>query len=1211
MSTSSRNDAVETALTRRGVGATLIVPMDSDDKIRVGAFEVLEPIGEGGMGAVYRGRHVRDGTETALKLMLTEQAREPKYRREFQREVQALARLNHPGIATVYDYGTLGEEAAEAGPEAFVAGTPWMAMELVDGRTFEEVAGRWGWEETVSGLLQLLDALAHAHARDVLHRDLKPSNILIPTDGSSLTVVDFGIAAVFEDPNRDGVPDSPDRIKGTPKYMAPEQILGEWRDQGPWTDLYAVGCMVWWFLCGEPRFDGGSTTEVLQAHLDRWPAEFRPRFPVPDEIEAWLERLLVRDPHRRFRRAADAAWMLVELTSRPAPVPERPEGDGTLPEEAHTLRARPTLGTLSETDLDLGATIPDVPEASQEISREIAAPEVAELPTRPPPIPPNWQRTRVPVAEPLSNAGLELFGLRRLSVVDREGERDLLWAQLRETANSEDPAAVLLHGEAGSGKSKLADWLTRRADELGVARGIRADHSRSGGPSEGLEAMLVRHFRLEGLSESEAVVRFTDRLEALGMERQTALYDAHGILAETELSGAGSSASGFQGPHEHHVAIRRILRAMASERPLILWLDDIPWGRRTARFVEFLFDEPTDDPLPILVVMTGRQMVFDQHPEVAERVETAVDGPRGQRLEIERLDREDHREMVRRLLGFSETLVDEIVDRTEGHPLFAIQLVTDWLERGALEEGEEGFELADDAEAAMPDNLRQLWERRVDWTLARLPETRADALRRMLELGAALGRRIDLREWRIAGRKCGVDVPVAFIEETLVRDGLVEPDPDGGRFVHRLLVDSLRHRARREDRWARYNRICAQTIDELSSDDNADANVRIARFWVEAGDRERALGPLLRAARRQAEFGDYEREAELIERRREILDTLELTAEDRRRIENRVRRAWSLMHRGNHEEAAGVAAGVVQVARQAGWPRLEAEARLVTAGVLHFRGDIDQSIAHLDRAQHLFREQGERDKFAECLRMRGMNAQHAQRLDRASTAFERARRQFEELGDQLGVLKCDERLLWLHIRQDDLATADDFGRDLLQRAERHNLLSVQLGTSTALGEAAKYRERWEEAVEHFRRAEHLAETTGHRRNGTLMAINRAMVEAADGNFERSARQLVDLEERVVDLGMERYRSVLHIVSMVCAAGRGRWEEWEANRARVERDLEAHEMRFRDQPWLLGVAARTAAEQGAADRARAAYRLAARLWEELDEPEEARRARSRA
>lgn len=433
--------------------------------VRLNAFELAERIGAGGMGAVYRAEHTETGQQVAIKVLLAEVARRDDKRRNFRREVQALAKLHHPAVASVLDYGAIDTRTAERGPDAFVEGAPWFAMEYVDGRPMPKRSRSWQWETLETVLLTTLDGLAHAHARSTVHRDLKPENILLETakgeDEPGAKLVDFGIARIF-DPDIEDPTEPSRRITGTPKYMAPEQIRGEWRDQGPWTDLYALGCVIWRIVCDAPLFDGETTEDILEGHLQEQPSNFNPRMPVPEGLEHWLRGLVHRDIDRRTGCAADAARQLLRLGE---PLSSGPATTAPSPESAVAATAgQPTLQSMvtmvgSTLDSEVEPTNAELPTPDD---RDAAVPvgdtsEVAEDSVTPmdlesdrPPISPNWRRGHSErKAAVVPRAGLELFALRDVPIVDRTPERDRLWEALRRVDRDGVPELVTLEAAAG------------------------------------------------------------------------------------------------------------------------------------------------------------------------------------------------------------------------------------------------------------------------------------------------------------------------------------------------------------------------------------------------------------------------------------------------------------------------------------------------------------------------------------------------------------------------------------------------------------------------------------------------------------------------------------------------------------------------------------------------------------------------------------------
>jgi eukaryotic-like serine/threonine-protein kinase len=209
----------------------------------LGPFALRAPLDRGGMGVVWRAVHEASDVPVAIKLIpMPERGAGTRVRDE----VRATAALDHPGIVALLDHGEVDTDALDV-----PRGSLWLAMELVSGGSLVPWLDDLSWEATRRVLLALLDALAHAHARGVVHRDLKPANVLVAGSDDrrpGLRLTDFGIAAVLDAQGAIGQP------AGTLHYMAPEQILGHWREYGPWTDLYALGVLAWRITTGRTPY---------------------------------------------------------------------------------------------------------------------------------------------------------------------------------------------------------------------------------------------------------------------------------------------------------------------------------------------------------------------------------------------------------------------------------------------------------------------------------------------------------------------------------------------------------------------------------------------------------------------------------------------------------------------------------------------------------------------------------------------------------------------------------------------------------------------------------------------------------------------------------------------------------------------------------------------------------------------------------------------
>ncbi|MEU0183612.1 ABC transporter substrate-binding protein [Streptomyces sp. NPDC006207] len=295
-----------------------------------GRYELRALLGSGGMARVHLAYDTRLGRTVAVKTLLPELARDPEARRRFAREARAAAGLNHPGIVTVHDQDEVTTDDAVV---------PYLVMEHIEGRTLAELARAQApmeIERAVRITCEILDALAHAHARGLVHRDVKPSNVLIAT-GGTVKVADFGIARVVHSLSR--ITGTGSAI-GTPGYMAPEQCAGDAVDAR--SDLYAVACMLTELLTGTVPFAGATPLSVMYAHVHQAPAPPSARNPlVPPELDAIVLSALSKNPALRPRSAAEmrgafSTWLASRTPpTGPPALPPPPARPSTLPHPAY------------------------------------------------------------------------------------------------------------------------------------------------------------------------------------------------------------------------------------------------------------------------------------------------------------------------------------------------------------------------------------------------------------------------------------------------------------------------------------------------------------------------------------------------------------------------------------------------------------------------------------------------------------------------------------------------------------------------------------------------------------------------------------------------------------------------------------------------------------------------------------------------------------
>jgi tetratricopeptide (TPR) repeat protein len=1268
---------------------------------RIGPFEVEALLGRGGAAEVWRATHVplarrvaggesgRGGASVAIKVVTAQHAREPRLIETLETEARAAARLDHPAIARVLDHGIVSPDAEALSDGRFAAGSPYLVMELASGGTLEAVPRPFAWDDLVRTLLVLLDALAHAHARGVIHRDLKLANVLLAAEGDlrpGLKLTDFGIAHAL------GGELSPEHQAetahgGTPAYMAPEQIMGEWRDYGPWTDLYALGCLAFALANGELPFRGAHPAATAYMHLEQPPPALGPDAPRVAGFEDWLHRLLAKRPFARFQRAADAAWALRAIDdahrgqrggrstvgapvdaaalaerlvreSRPPIVPEHdpalspvPAGTATpswaagvarrdgppartrlrpeqtdaplidasarplfdawrVPEPEAVTQHAPTADMVTRLEGCLDAltalTLPWIERGDDDggaapappadlvraaASREEGSRPDARSPLLAPPLPRVWH-----VAErddgdlvTAAAAGLGLFGRRVPPLVGRTAERDRLWAVLRDARERPRPRCVVIESPPGYGKSRLAAWLAERADEVGSAEVVRVLHSPAPSPHDGIEAALVRHLGLVGLSRGDAARRLERVVEQRLGDAELARGLEAALLPTADASTRGEERAARGLPARHGVLLSYLER-LAELRPVIVWLEDVEWGHAALRLVEAALSSPGLERAIVFVAT---------HRVDAEAADAGAEAALARLLARRDVDRvrlgplspEAHRALVGELLRLEPELAERVASRTEGNPLFATELLSDWVARGVLVPGPRGLMLAPGEEPGVPASVRELWVSRLDHVLERHGE---DA-RTALELLAVLGNEVELQEWVALAALVGAATSERLVTP-LVDARLVERTPRGLRFLHGMLRETIEQGFRGTPRFAHFHAACAAMLEAHGGDDAAE---RVGRHWLLGRRPERALAPLLVGARERLARGDVHVALELVALRDAAIERLGPTrAEGAGRVAGWLVEIEARLTQGDSEAAARALARAEAVAAR--------EDERIALAVVH--GELAYADGRYDEAARVLAS-AERGAPTEGLRARaqlglGDVAYRRGRLAEAERHYAAALAGVERAG------LAGRRLVGEHLRALwGLGYVALWRRALPEAAahfERQRALAARFARRldearalSALGEVARLSGQLTPAERAYRESlgVHRALRSGE---AEVAELNLALVLLARGELDRgeriTSRVLAALEARG-RLG-QLYVAALAQLALVAAA-RGEGARFEAQLADVER--RAREMRLLDGDLaeILRLAATHAArtlDDAAAERV---VRLAARFEPRID------------
>jgi serine/threonine protein kinase/tetratricopeptide (TPR) repeat protein len=797
---------------------------------KIGAYRILEPLGRGGMGIVYRAEHAETGRQVALKTVLVP---DETLLQSIRREIHALARLQHPGIVPILEEGL--EE-----------GVPWYAMELLEGVTLRRFAsyatqgptatdepvasssawwtasvqdkqvassalerlgppegrgraGRGGLEVVLGLVRRLCSPLAFLHGEGVVHRDLKPDNVFVRPDGRPV-LMDFGIVSRFGGELSREELEVGGKLFGTVAYMAPEQGRGEFVDAR--ADLYSLGCILYELVTGRPPFVGESLLHVLRQHFKAEPVPpSRLAADMPAGLEALILQLLAKEPHKRLGHAGAVAEALGRLGAPGDAPAEEPPAKAYLYRPRFVGREQPLaelMERLEQTGARRGGLVLIGGESG--VGKTRLAMELASAAHR--------REVRVLTGECVPGAA--------------SGERR---AASEEQTSSSGLAALPESARAPSLRSDRSPSLAAAAGPLHALRRplqAVADRCRELGPTE-TERLLGG--RAATLARYEPALRALPGLEALPEPE--------------ELSTDAAPLRVFH-------ALCETFAALAEARPLLLVLDDLQWADElTLGFVGFLVQGGHLEGKAWLLVGTYRSEEAGARGWL-EPLEAGA----ALRLRLGRLEQGAVRSLVGDMLALpepDERFVQALARHAEGNAFFIAEYLRTAVAEGLLFRDRAGrWRLAEQDEAQgqaggyqvlpLPRSIHELVGRR----LQGLPlEARG-----LAEAAAVLGRETD--GGLVQAVSALADEPYfEALDELFRRQVLEASGPERVRFLH----DQLREVALEgiaAERLRGLHRVAATSIETRGGAEEkaaglahhwerAGEELRAAHFWTEAG----------------------------------------------------------------------------------------------------------------------------------------------------------------------------------------------------------------------------------------------------------------------------------------------------------------------------------------------------------------------------------------
>jgi len=1152
-------------------------------------------IGSGGMGEVFLTTDPKSQQPVALKLIRPDRARRIRALRRFTREVRAMARLNHPCIVPVLDYGVHIDEQGLR--------RPYFVMPHVLGPSLRNYLNtRPKLDEALALFDFILSALAYAHARGIIHRDLKPENVLLePQQSSQLLprILDFGIARMTDDdvhdeaivaqleldlsathafPNHaiddmttlevgseptdfaeknrgvlfssDDVPTVADffmpagtgtrvthhnQCVGTPAYLAPEQIRTRRGEIGPAADLYACGVMLYELVCGRRPFLAKTPQELLKLHLLAPIPEITSDKTLPKGLADLIKQLLAKEPAARPHSAADVKRTLKAIQSgRDFVPPVVPVLDSLSPDLL-------TVHTPSSSASNLGYR---------------SARRFSPTPTTAP-----------------QSLGLGLLRFREAPFCGRAPERYAASAKLVEAHEFSSLRIVLVDGEAGIGKTRFARWLRERASELGVVHALTITFdATSGGTS--LRNALQRIIGCQGNDEASLRKSIRHQLFHADLSDPWLLPAFVRYLQPDLLTDAQDSPVP---PATHvqagHLLTDAVLRHHSASRTVLLHLDDIHNAPdECIELLHHLIARNRIVPSSALIIATLRSEQL-LHTAFRHQLESLTQYAEVSRISLAPLDKEHVAKLCNALVPLHPETCALLVEHANGHPLFAIQLLTQWLAANEMHFVPQENYYRRTALSSPPTRINEVVDRRLGSFLDSFtshPEIEVTTVRRVLEWAAIINEpiRFDLLA-KLARLDAIVTSQIDLVWEAALVDGLCIEDAadESLRFGNRVIGDQLREWARSAGDYGKRQIACANAKLSASNKEPSLLHLEVSTHLLEAREHTDAWRHLVLSARycldtnqprlarqrllRAFEFHDGSEEKSCVPEDGEIFDARRVYIEaslllnrldeaeehiltlDEFPASRHKHQLWVPLLRAELHARRGLVTLAVEQYRLAltmcpapGYDHLRAKALKGFALMSARLGQVQSAVTAIEEAEGLARESGDQNLMAEvCLSsgiVQGLAGNHqlgATYLNEALARFQKASNPYG-LGDTLVTLGKAEILSGQLTHAEVRFEAAKATLNLL--GDRRRLVAILNG----LGEVARAKLQTEAAENYYAQAIDLIENQDADEDMAALYTNMGLVQLGRGHLDDASHSLHRAAELFQQLGARSYLAVV-------------------------------------------------------------------------------------